>query len=111
MLCRAPRCGHRFPAKRPRGRRPNSDRRRHPAGLTHTLRSPYLLNICPFILLFTILSTFLYFQQAAIAHDVRRPRRPHAILRLQIDLLVNVLTLVITGFPDQPHPRRLLASP
>ena len=37
------------------------------AGLTHTLRSPYLLNISLYILLYSITSTFLYFQQAGIA--------------------------------------------
>ncbi|MGP1614412.1 MAG: MFS transporter, partial [Pollutimonas bauzanensis] len=37
------------------------------AGITHTLRSPYLLNIGLYILLYTITSTFLYFEQAAIA--------------------------------------------
>ena len=56
------------------------------AGLTHALGSPYLLDICLYMLLYTILSTFLYFQQAAIvdasfadrarAHGVLRARRP-----------------------------------
>ena len=37
------------------------------AGMTHTFRSPYLLGIAFFILLYSVTSTFLYFQQATIA--------------------------------------------
>jgi len=36
------------------------------AGITHVLTSPYLLGICAYMLLFTIGSTILYFQQAEI---------------------------------------------
>ena len=36
------------------------------AGITHAFRSPYLLNVRLFLLLFAITSTFLYFQQAGI---------------------------------------------
>ena len=51
-------------------------------GLTHALRSPYLLAISAYMLLFTILSTFLYFQQAAIVdRTLRRPRGADAVLR------------------------------
>ena len=37
------------------------------SGITHTFRSPYLMGIAGFVLLYTLLSTFLYFQQATIA--------------------------------------------
>src|SRR6185503_422131 len=33
------------------------------AGITHVARSPYLANVAVFLLLFSITSTFLYFQQ------------------------------------------------
>jgi len=36
------------------------------AGVTHALRSPYLLGVSAFMLLFAITATFLYFQQAGI---------------------------------------------
>ncbi|MDX2481610.1 MAG: MFS transporter, partial [Desulfuromusa sp.] len=39
------------------------------AGLQMIVRSPYLLGICMLILLYTTLSTFLYFQQAQIIRD------------------------------------------
>jgi len=37
------------------------------SGIANAIRSPYLMNISIFMMLFTILSTFLYFQQADIA--------------------------------------------
>src|SRR5947208_15261477 len=36
------------------------------AGITHAFRSPYLVNVSLFLLLFAITSTVLYFQQAGI---------------------------------------------
>lgn len=68
------------------------------AGLTHTLRSPYLLNVGLFILLYAITSTFLYFQQAQIASEAFADRASRTAFFAQVDLLVNVLTLVIQIF-------------
>lgn len=68
------------------------------AGLTHTLRSPYLLNAALFILLYAITSTFLYFQQAGIAASAFTDRGARTQFFGQIDLLVNVLTLAIQIF-------------
>jgi AAA family ATP:ADP antiporter len=67
-------------------------------GLTHTLRSPYLLNSAAFVLLFAITSTFLYFQQAGIAATAFADRGARTQFFGQVDLLVNVLTLVIQIF-------------
>src|SRR5690606_9418022 len=68
-------------------------------GIRHVLRSPYLLGIAGLMLFFTISSTFLYFQQAALTdlyfgNDSARRTRFFA----NIDLLVNVLTLVTQVF-------------
>jgi AAA family ATP:ADP antiporter len=68
------------------------------AGISHTFRSPYLLNICVFILLFTVTSTFLYFQQATIARDSFADRASRTAFFAQVDLLVNVLTLAVQLF-------------
>jgi ATP:ADP antiporter, AAA family len=65
------------------------------AGIFHTLRSPYLLNVCLFLLLFTVTSTFLYFQQATIARDYFTDRGSRTAFFAQVDLLVNVLTLAV----------------
>jgi len=68
-------------------------------GIRNVLRSPYLLGIAGLMLFFTISSTFLYFQQAALTdlyfgNDSARRTRFFA----NIDLLVNVLTLVTQVF-------------
>lgn len=63
------------------------------AGLTNALRSPYLLGICLYMLLYTILSTFLYFQQAEIANRAFADRAARTAFFARVDLLVNALTL------------------
>jgi AAA family ATP:ADP antiporter len=68
-------------------------------GIRHVARSPYLLGIAALMLLFTIASTFLYFQQAAIVARVFEGD-PQARTRLfaGLDLGVNVLTLATQIF-------------
>ena len=68
------------------------------AGLTHALNSPYLLAISLYMLLFTILSTFLYFQQASIVDRSFVDRAARTQFFAQVDLAVNVLTLAIQLF-------------
>jgi AAA family ATP:ADP antiporter len=68
------------------------------AGITHTLRSPYLLNIGLYILLYTITSTFLYFQQAAIVRDYFPDRASRTGFFAGVDLAVNTLTLLVQLF-------------
>ncbi len=68
-------------------------------GIRHVARSPYLLGIAALMLLFTIASTFLYFQQAGIVARVFEGD-PQARTRLfaGLDLAVNVLTLATQVF-------------
>jgi len=68
------------------------------AGLTHVVRSPYLLGICVYMLVFTVGSTFLYFQQAQIVSQAVTDRAAQTALFARIDLMVNVLTVVIQVF-------------
>jgi len=68
------------------------------AGITHTLRSPYLLGISLYVLLYTITSTFLYFQQAAIVRDYFPDRTSRTTFFAGVDLAVNVLTLLVQLF-------------
>lgn len=63
------------------------------AGLTHALSSPYLLNIAIYMLLYSVLSTFLYFEQAEIVDRTFASRDARRAFFAQIDLLVNVLTI------------------
>jgi len=64
------------------------------SGFTHTLRSPYLMGISAFILLNSVTSTFLYFQQAEIAEANFIDRAARTAFFANIDLWVNALTLI-----------------
>ena len=63
------------------------------AGFKHALGSPYLINVCIYILLFTITSTFLYFQQAEIVRQSFTDRGARTAFFARVDLWVNLLTL------------------
>ena len=65
------------------------------AGITHAARSPYLLGICGFMLLYTIGSTFLYFIQADIVSQAFADRDSRTAFFARIDVVVNSLTLAI----------------
>ncbi|WP_132256463.1 NTP/NDP exchange transporter [Methylobacterium segetis] len=68
------------------------------AGITRTLASPYLLNIGLFLLLFSVTSTFLYFEQAGIAKRSFPDRGAQTAFFASVDLLVNALTLGVQLF-------------
>jgi ATP:ADP antiporter, AAA family len=64
------------------------------AGIVETARSPYLMGICLYILLFTTLSTFLYFLQANIVADAFEGSAARTKVFALIDLAVSGLTIV-----------------
>jgi AAA family ATP:ADP antiporter len=68
------------------------------SGFTHAFRSRYLLNISIYMLLYSVTSTFLYFQQAAIVNRSFVDRAARTAFFAQVDLAVNVLTLGIQLF-------------
>ncbi len=68
------------------------------SGISHALKSPYLLNISAYMLLFTILSTFLYFEQASIVEHTIISRAARTAFFGKVDLLVNVMTLGVQIF-------------
>ncbi|MDQ6808683.1 MAG: MFS transporter [Verrucomicrobiota bacterium] len=67
-------------------------------GMTHAIRSPYLLGMCGFLLLYTITSTVMYFQQADITAHHFHDRAARTAFFAQLDLSVNVLTVLIQIF-------------
>ncbi len=67
-------------------------------GIAHVLKSPYLLGICGYMFLFTILSTFLYFQQADIVGRFFEDRALRTAVFARIDLAVNILTVLTQLF-------------
>jgi AAA family ATP:ADP antiporter len=68
------------------------------AGIRLVLQSPYLLGIAVLMVLFTTLSTFLYFQQAQIVRDSFASSAERTTVFAAIDLAVNGLTIIIQVF-------------
>lgn len=71
------------------------------AGLLEVFRSPYLLMICVHVLLLSLTSTFLYFQQASVvagAFDSPAERtRVFALIDLSVGLVTLLVQLLFTG--------------
>ncbi|HEX2569555.1 MAG TPA: MFS transporter [Polyangia bacterium] len=69
-------------------------------GVTRVLGSPYLLGICLFMLLYTLTSTFLYFEQARLVASLKGDAARTGMFA-RIDFYVNVVTMLcqvlITG--------------
>ena len=68
------------------------------AAFSLVLNSPYLLGICLLILMYTTLSTFLYFQQASIISQNFSDSAQRTSVFAMIDLAVNALTIFIQLF-------------
>jgi AAA family ATP:ADP antiporter len=68
------------------------------AGITHVLGSPYLLGICAYMLLFTVGSTVLYFQQAEIVGARYADREARTAFLASIDSVVQLLTVLAQLF-------------
>jgi len=65
------------------------------SGIVLVIRSPYLLAIALFVLLFTTLATFVYFEQAHIvAQSFSDPAERTQFFAL-LDLAVNILTIAV----------------
>lgn len=67
-------------------------------GVRLAISSPFMLGISLYLLLYPFLTTFLYFEQAHIINDAVQSREERAAIFAQIDLWVNVLTLVLQLF-------------
>ncbi len=67
-------------------------------GFGLVLRSPYLLSIAGFIVLYSTVATFLYFQQATIVRDTFATSEDRTMAFAWIDLAVNSLTVLIQLF-------------
>lgn len=65
------------------------------SGISHVVRSPYLLGICAFMLLHAITSTLVYFQQADITGHQFHDRATRTAFFAQLDLSVNTLTVMV----------------
>ncbi len=68
------------------------------AGISNILKSIYLSGISGYILLYTVLSTFLYFQQAQLFHTFFTDAASRTAAFAKVDLAVNSLTLLTQLF-------------
>jgi AAA family ATP:ADP antiporter len=68
------------------------------SGIVHNASSPYLLGISTYMLLYALTSTLLYFQQVGIAASAYPDRSARTAFFAQIDLLVNILTVLVQAF-------------
>src|SRR6266487_6766386 len=64
------------------------------SGITHIFRSPYLFGLFVFILLYTITSTWAYFQQSDLTRFQIHDRAVRTAFLASLDLSVNSLTLL-----------------
>jgi AAA family ATP:ADP antiporter len=67
-------------------------------GIRQALRSPFLLGITVFMLLFTIGSTFLYFQRLSLVAEHFTDRDARVAFFARVDLIVNALTLITQSY-------------
>ncbi len=67
-------------------------------GVTHIYRSPYLFGLFLFIMLYTLTSTWAYFQQADLVKAGFVDRAARTAFFAKLDLSVNTLTLVLQIF-------------
>ncbi|MFC1680308.1 NTP/NDP exchange transporter [Pseudomonadota bacterium] len=67
-------------------------------GMLRVARSPYLLGICVYILLFTTTSTFLYFLQAGIVSEAFTDSADRTRAFAMMDLATNGLTVSLQLF-------------
>jgi AAA family ATP:ADP antiporter len=67
-------------------------------GVTHICKSPYLFGLFLFILLYTLMSTWTYFQQSELTKVGFADRAARTAFFAKLDLSVNTLTLLLQIF-------------
>jgi AAA family ATP:ADP antiporter len=68
------------------------------SGVTHIARSPYLLGLAASMLLYTITSTWAYFQQSDLAHETLTSPNERTAFLASLEIWVNSITVVIQIF-------------
>ena len=68
------------------------------SGFYHAIRSPYLLGVCVFLLLYSVTSTFVYSQQVAIVGAALKDRAAQTEFLSNINIGVNTVALVFHLF-------------
>ena len=68
------------------------------SGLTHIVRSPYLLGLAGSMLFYTITSTWAYFQQSDLAREALKGATDRTIFLANLEIWVNSITVLIQIF-------------
>jgi AAA family ATP:ADP antiporter len=76
------------------------------AGIKTVAASPYLLGICLYIVLTSLLATLVYFEQARVVGTSLPSSEQRTALFATLDLAVNVLALLLQVFATAPLLRR-----
>jgi AAA family ATP:ADP antiporter len=64
-------------------------------GATHIARSPYLLGLAAFLIIYTITNTWAYFQQSDLTGHQLHDRAARTSFLANIDIAVNTITVLI----------------
>lgn len=67
-------------------------------GATHIARSPYLMGLAVFLIVYTITNTWAYFQQAELTGSQLHDRAARTSFLANIDISVNTITVLIQIF-------------
>jgi AAA family ATP:ADP antiporter len=100
MLEIAAQCVRRFPSDF----RAHDDQSEQPIGgrfwegATHIARSPYLLGLAAFLIIYTITNTWAYFQQSDLTGHHLHDRAARTSFLANIDIAVNTITVLIQIF-------------
>jgi AAA family ATP:ADP antiporter len=68
------------------------------AGFTHIAKSPYLIGICVFLLLYVFGSTVLYFAQSDLIGQMYADRTSRTAILAKLELIAQVLTVLTQMF-------------
>ena len=67
-------------------------------GATHIARSPYLLGLAVFLMIYTLTNTWAYFQQSDLTQHQLQDRAARTSFLANIDIAVNTITVLIQVF-------------
>jgi ATP:ADP antiporter, AAA family len=67
-------------------------------GATHIARSPYLLGLAGFLMIYTLTNTWAYFQQSDLTQHQLQDRVARTSFLANIDIAVNTITVMIQIF-------------
>jgi len=67
-------------------------------GATHIVRSPYLLGLAAFLIIYTVTNTWAYFQQSDLTGHHLQDRAARTSFLANIDIAVNTITVLIQVF-------------